>query len=77
MDIEEVAHPRREDRQGVHRPAHRAGDAQALQDRARHRVPGQPTEQAVDLFKNSTACYMDTDASLVEINPLNRDSTAT
>ena len=30
--------------------------------------------QAVGLFQNLYRCYMDTDASLVEINPLNRDS---
>ena len=30
--------------------------------------------QAVDVFQKLYACYMDTDASLVEINPLNVDS---
>jgi succinyl-CoA synthetase beta subunit len=30
--------------------------------------------QAVDVFQKLYACYMDTDASLVEINPLNCDS---
>src|SRR5207342_3484131 len=32
------------------------------------------TAQAVDVFKKLYTCYMETDASLVEINPLNRDS---
>ena len=31
-------------------------------------------DQAVDVFQKLYKCYMDTDASLVEINPLNRDS---
>jgi succinyl-CoA synthetase beta subunit len=31
-------------------------------------------DQAVDVFQKLYQCYMDTDASLVEINPLNRDS---
>jgi succinyl-CoA synthetase beta subunit len=33
--------------------------------------------QAVTLFQNLYRCYMDTDASLVEINPLNCDSKGT
>ena len=31
-------------------------------------------DQAVDIFAKIYKCYMDTDASLVEINPLNCDS---
>ena len=31
-------------------------------------------EQAADVFQKLYQCYMDTDASLVEINPLNCDS---
>lgn len=37
-------------------------------------LPAESTEQAVDMFQKLYQCYMDTDASLVEINPLNRDS---
>src|SRR5205814_3086361 len=36
-------------------------------------IPADSTAQAVDVFKKLYRCYMDTDASLVEINPLNRD----
>ena len=37
-------------------------------------LPAESTAQAVDVFQKLYQCYMDTDASLVEINPLNRDS---
>ncbi|MFN3830435.1 MAG: ADP-forming succinate--CoA ligase subunit beta, partial [Tepidimonas ignava] len=37
-------------------------------------MEGHTAQQAVPLFKNLYRCYMETDASLVEINPLNRDS---
>ena len=37
-------------------------------------LPANSTAQAVQLFQKLYACYMATDASLVEINPLNRDS---
>jgi succinyl-CoA synthetase beta subunit len=37
-------------------------------------MPADSTAQAVDIFKKLYQCYMETDASLVEINPLNRDS---
>ena len=37
-------------------------------------LPAESTAQAVDVFQKLYKCYMDTDASLVEINPLNRDS---
>jgi succinyl-CoA synthetase beta subunit len=37
-------------------------------------LPADSTAQAVDVFQKLYKCYMDTDASLVEINPLNRDS---
>jgi succinyl-CoA synthetase beta subunit len=36
-------------------------------------MEGHTVDQAVTLFKNLYRCYMETDASLVEINPLNRD----
>ncbi|MBV2163791.1 MAG: succinate--CoA ligase subunit beta, partial [Comamonas sp.] len=37
-------------------------------------LEGKSIDQAVALFANIYKCYMDTDASLVEINPLNCDS---
>jgi len=37
-------------------------------------LPDACMSQAVDMFAKLYQCYMDTDASLVEINPLNRDS---
>jgi succinyl-CoA synthetase beta subunit len=37
-------------------------------------LEGKSVDQAVDLFAKIYKCYMDTDASLVEINPLNCDS---
>src|SRR5690606_34573291 len=37
-------------------------------------LPDASLEQAVDIFQKLYQCYMETDASLVEINPLNRDS---
>ena len=37
-------------------------------------MEGHTVDQAVDLFSKLYTCYMETDASLVEINPLNRDS---
>ncbi len=37
-------------------------------------LTGGSVDQAVDLFQKLYKCYMDTDASLVEINPLNCDS---
>jgi Succinyl-CoA synthetase, beta subunit len=37
-------------------------------------LEGKSIDQAVELFANIYKCYMDTDASLVEINPLNCDS---
>ena len=37
-------------------------------------ITQEATAQAVDIFQKLYKCYMDTDASLVEINPLNRNS---
>ncbi len=37
-------------------------------------IPAASTGQAVDIFQKLYRCYMKTDASLVEINPLNCDS---
>ncbi|NYT23311.1 ADP-forming succinate--CoA ligase subunit beta [Alcaligenaceae bacterium] len=36
-------------------------------------LPAESLDQAVDVFQKLYQCYMETDASLVEINPLNRD----
>ena len=40
-------------------------------------LTGHPVDQAVTCSPSLYKCYMDTDASLVEINPLNCDSRAT
>lgn len=37
-------------------------------------VPDNSKEQAIDIFQKLYDCYINTDASLLEINPLNRDS---
>ena len=50
------------------------GDAQAKKIADAIGMPSESTAQAVDIFKKLYKCYMDTDASLVEINPLNRDT---
>jgi succinyl-CoA synthetase beta subunit len=50
------------------------GDAQAKKISDAIGMPADSTAQAVDIFKKLYQCYMETDASLVEINPLNRDS---
>ncbi|TSE24283.1 ADP-forming succinate--CoA ligase subunit beta [Tepidimonas aquatica] len=49
-------------------------DEQALQLAQGIGMEGHTAQQAVPLFKNLYRCYMETDASLLEINPLNRDS---
>ena len=75
MDIEEVAHatPDKIITEFVD-PLTGLGDAQAKAIADRIGLPTDSTAQAVDVFKKLYQCYMDTDASLVEINPLNRDS---
>jgi succinyl-CoA synthetase beta subunit len=74
MDIEEVAHSTPEKivtefidpLTGLLEPqAKKIADAIGM--------PSDSTAQAVDIFQKLYKCYMDTDASLVEINPLNRD----
>jgi succinyl-CoA synthetase beta subunit len=47
------------------------GDAQAKKIADAIGMPADSTAQAADIFKKLYKCYMDTDASLVEINPLN------
>ncbi|WP_334154047.1 ADP-forming succinate--CoA ligase subunit beta [Tepidimonas sp.] len=49
-------------------------DAQARQLAEGIGMTGDTVDQAVTLLQNLYRCYMETDASLVEINPLNRDS---
>ncbi|MFM2055198.1 MAG: hypothetical protein RL456_3235 [Pseudomonadota bacterium] len=75
MDIEEVAHstPEKIITELVD-PLTGLGDEQAAKIARAIGMEGHTVEQAVTLFKNLYRCYMETDASLVEINPLNRDS---
>jgi len=75
MDIEEVAHSSPEKIITVFAdPALGLTDEQAKQIADGIGIPADSTAQAVDIFKKLYTCYMETDASLVEINPLNRDS---
>jgi succinyl-CoA synthetase beta subunit len=75
MDIEQVAHdtPEKIITELID-PMQGLGDTQAKKIADAIGIPSDSTAQAVDVFKKLYACYMDTDASLVEINPLNRDS---
>ncbi|HNU12638.1 MAG TPA: ADP-forming succinate--CoA ligase subunit beta [Rubrivivax sp.] len=71
MDIEEVAHKTPEKILKVFvDPLAGLSDAQALELARGIGVPEASQPQAVDVFKKLYACYMDTDASLAEINPL-------
>ena len=74
MDIEEVAHstPEKIITEFID-PLTGLSDAQAKSIADSIGMPAESTAQAVDVFKKLYQCYMDTDASLVEINPLNRD----
>ncbi|WP_096666093.1 ADP-forming succinate--CoA ligase subunit beta [Polaromonas sp. AET17H-212] len=75
MDIEEVAHatPEKIITEYID-PLTGLSDAQATKIANGIGLPAESTAQAVDVFQKLYKCYMDTDASLVEINPLNRDS---
>ncbi len=75
MDIEEVAHstPDKIITEYID-PLTGLSDAQATKIANGIGLPAESTAQAVDVFQKLYKCYMDTDASLVEINPLNRDS---
>ena len=75
MDIEEVAHstPEKIITELID-PLVGMTDAQARKVAAAIGVPEASHAQAVTLFQNLYRCYMETDASLVEINPLNCDS---
>jgi succinyl-CoA synthetase beta subunit len=71
MDIEEVAHKTPEKIIKVFvDPATGLTDTQALQLAQGIGVPAASQAQAVDVLKKLYACYMGTDASLAEINPL-------
>jgi succinyl-CoA synthetase beta subunit len=71
MDIEEVAHKTPEKIIKVFvDPLAGMTDAQAQQLADGIGVPAASRAQAVDVFKKLYACYMGTDASLAEINPL-------
>ncbi|HET9822559.1 MAG TPA: ADP-forming succinate--CoA ligase subunit beta [Burkholderiaceae bacterium] len=71
MDIEEVAHKTPEKIIKVFvDPLAGITDAQAEQLAEGIGVPAASKAQAVDVFKKLYACYMGTDASLAEINPL-------
>jgi len=71
MDIEEVAHKTPEKIIKVFvDPATGLTDAQATQLANGIGVPAGSQAQAVDTLKKLYTCYMETDASLAEINPL-------
>ena len=75
MDIEEVAHSTPEKIiTEVIDPLTGLGAEQAKKIAAAIGLPEGSHEQAVTLFQNLYRCYMETDATLVEINPLNCDS---
>jgi len=75
MDIEEVAQatPERIITEFID-PLAGLTEAQATRVAQAIGLPDACTAQAVDMFGKLYQCYMETDASLVEINPLNRDS---
>src|SRR5690606_30993075 len=75
MDIEEVAHatPEKIVTEYVDPLAGLTAD-QARKIAAAIGLSGPSVDQAVDMFQKLYKCYMDTDASLVEVNPLNCDS---
>jgi succinyl-CoA synthetase beta subunit len=75
MDIEEVAHstPEKIITEMID-PLTGLTEAQSRKIAAAIGLTGTSIDQAVDIFAKLYKCYMDTDASLVEINPLNCDS---
>jgi succinyl-CoA synthetase beta subunit len=71
MDIEEVAHKTPEKIIKVFiDPIAGMTDGQAAELASGIGIPAASTAQAVDVFKKLYKTYMDTDASLVEVNPL-------
>jgi succinyl-CoA synthetase beta subunit len=75
MDIEEVAHstPEKIITEMID-PLTGITAEQSKKVAAAIGLTGASVDQAVDIFAKIYKCYMDTDASLVEINPLNCDS---
>ncbi len=75
MDIEEVAHshPEKIIKLFVD-PLVGLTDAQGKELAAGIGMPADSVAQTVDILQKLYKCYMETDASLVEINPLNRNS---
>ena len=75
MDIEEVAHatPEKIVKAFVD-PAAGLSETQARELARGIALPDDSVAQFVEVCQKLYKCYMDTDASLVEINPLNRDS---
>ncbi|WP_372828330.1 ADP-forming succinate--CoA ligase subunit beta [Polaromonas sp.] len=75
MDIEEVAHSNPEKIIKVFvDPLVGMTDAQAREITSGIGMPADSVAQTVDILQKLYKCYMETDASLVEINPLNRNS---
>jgi succinyl-CoA synthetase beta subunit len=75
MDIEEVAHATPEKIVKVFvDPLTGMTEAQAKELASGINLPADSEAQFIDVCQKLYKCYMDTDASLVEINPLNRDS---
>ena len=75
MNIEEVAHSHPEKIITLFvDPLAGLTDAQAHALCTGIGMPADSAAQASDIFQKLYKCYMDTDASLVEINPLNRNS---
>ncbi len=75
MDIEKVAHstPEKIITEFID-PLTGLDSVQAAKIASAIGLPPESTAQAVDIFQKLYKCYTDTDASLVEINPLNCDS---
>ena len=74
MDIEEVAHATPEKIIKVFvDPLHGLSAEQGAELARGVGMPADSQAQFVDVCQKLYRCYMDTDASLVEINPLNRD----
>jgi succinyl-CoA synthetase beta subunit len=74
MDIEEVAHSHPEKIIKVFvDPLVGLTGAQAQEISDGIGMPAESSAQTMDVLQKLYKCYMDTDASLVEINPLNRD----
>ena len=75
MDIEEVAHSTPEKIIKVFvDPATGLTQSQGEELAQGIAMPADSVAQFIDVCQKLYKCYMDTDASLVEINPLNRDS---